>query len=166
MRARQRALDLLETWYRGQGWYCDGDGRAFDHHNGWAPHLYPVLDAFLAGQETHHGERLREHLDRFALPFGADGAPIHFGRSLTYRLAASAAVALGALTGHTPLSPGRSRHLIGRDVALLHRQRLGHRRRSAQPRLARPARADAAGVLRPGFAVLGVQGVRVPAGRR
>jgi hypothetical protein len=82
-RARERALDLLETWYRGQGWYSDGDGRAFDHYNGWALHLYPVLDAYLAGTQTHHGDRLREHLESFALLFGADGAPIHFGRSLT-----------------------------------------------------------------------------------
>jgi len=112
--ARQRALELLESWYRGDGWYADGDGRAFDHYNGWALHLYPVLDAHLAGDEelsAHHGARLREHLDGFSLMFGADGAPLHFGRSLSYRFAASAAVGLGALTGHTPLTPGTSRRL-------------------------------------------------------
>ncbi len=43
--------------------------------------------------------------------FGADGAPLHFGRSLTYRFAASAAVSLGAVTGHTPLTPGASRRI-------------------------------------------------------
>ncbi|MEV6739706.1 DUF2264 domain-containing protein [Streptomyces sp. NPDC051104] len=112
--ARQRALDLLEEWYRGDGWYADGDGRAFDHYNGWALHLYPVLDAHLAGDEessARYGARLREHLDGISLMFGADGAPLHFGRSLTYRFAASAAVGLGALTGHTPLTPGTSRRL-------------------------------------------------------
>lgn len=112
-RARERALELLETWYRGQGWYSDGDGRAFDHYNGWALHLYPVLDAHLAGEVTWHGARLREHLESFSLLFGADGAPIYFGRSLTYRFAAASAVALGAVTGHTPLTPGASRRLIG-----------------------------------------------------
>lgn len=114
-RVRERALGLLESWYRGQGWYADGDGRAFDHYNGWALHLYPTLDAQLAadkGQLEHHGARLREHLQSFGLLFGADGAPIHFGRSLTYRFAAGASVALGALTGHTPLSPGTSRRLL------------------------------------------------------
>ncbi|MER6357964.1 DUF2264 domain-containing protein [Streptomyces sp. NPDC001634] len=113
--ARQRALDLLEGWYRGDGWYADGDGRAFDHYNGWALHLYPVLDAHLAGDaeaSALHGARLREHLDGFSLMFGADGAPVHFGRSLSYRFAASAAVGLGAVTGHTPLTPGTSRRLI------------------------------------------------------
>ncbi|HUQ59288.1 DUF2264 domain-containing protein [Lentzea sp.] len=108
--AGQRAVELLEGWYVGDGWYSDGDGRAFDHYNGWALHLYPALDAHLDGRPvTTH---LREHLESFALLFGADGAPLYFGRSLTYRFAASAAVALGAVTGETPLSPGHSRFLM------------------------------------------------------
>ncbi|MFI6698762.1 DUF2264 domain-containing protein [Streptomyces sp. NPDC050509] len=114
-RARERALTLLEGWYQGEGWYADGDSRAFDHYNGWALHLYPMLDAHLAGdtgQLAHHGARLRAHLDGFSLLFGADGAPIHFGRSLSYRFAAGAAVGLGAVTGHTPLAPGVSRRLV------------------------------------------------------
>ncbi|PSM42750.1 hypothetical protein C6Y14_14775 [Streptomyces dioscori] len=112
---RQRALELMEGWYRGGGWYADGDGRAFDHYNGWALHLYPVLDAHLGGDAallSRYGDRLREHLDGFGLMFGADGAPMHFGRSLAYRFAASAAVGLGSLTGHTPLTPGASRRLV------------------------------------------------------
>ncbi|MER7195015.1 DUF2264 domain-containing protein [Streptomyces flaveolus] len=112
--ARQRALELMEGWYRGEGWYADGDGRAFDHYNGWALHLYPVLDAHLGGDSglaARYGDRLRAHLDGFASMFGADGAPLHFGRSLSYRFAASSAVGLGALTGHTPLTPGASRRL-------------------------------------------------------
>ena len=115
-RARSRALELMETWYRGEGWYSDGDGRAFDHYNGWALHLYPVLDAHLAGSTTVYGPRLREHLSSFSLMFGADGAPIHFGRSLTYRFAAASAVGLGAVTGHTPLAPGVSRGVISSSL--------------------------------------------------
>ncbi|MFF8912866.1 DUF2264 domain-containing protein [Streptomyces sp. NPDC015032] len=114
-RAKERALELLEGWYRGDGWYADGDGRAFDHYNGWALHLYPVLDAHLsgdAGLSAHYGARLREHLEGYSLLFGGDGAPIHFGRSLTYRFAAASSVAIGAVTGHTPLTPGASRRVI------------------------------------------------------
>ncbi|GGQ11671.1 DUF2264 domain-containing protein [Streptomyces mutabilis] len=118
--ARGRALELLEGWYRGEGWYADGDGRAFDHYNGWALHLYPVLDAHLAGDTgpvaARYGERLRTHLDGYALMFGADGAPLHYGRSLAYRFAASAAVGLGAVTGYTPLSPGVSRRLVSGNL--------------------------------------------------
>ncbi|MBC9717570.1 DUF2264 domain-containing protein [Streptomyces sp. TRM66268-LWL] len=112
-RARERALELLESWYRGQGWYSDGDGRAFDQYNGWALHLYPRLDAYLAGAKPGvYGERLREHLNGLGLLFGGDGAPLYMGRSLTYRFAAATAVGLGALTGDTPWSPGTSRRLI------------------------------------------------------
>ncbi|TDF45985.1 DUF2264 domain-containing protein [Streptomyces sp. WAC05374] len=114
-RAVERGLELLEGWYRGDGWYADGDGRAFDHYNGWALHLYPLLHARLAGDRALlevYGPRLREHLEGFSLLFGGDGAPVHFGRSLTYRFAAGAAVGVGALTGYTPLAPGVSRRLL------------------------------------------------------
>ncbi|MGW1227199.1 DUF2264 domain-containing protein [Streptomyces sp. NPDC001515] len=114
-RARERGRALMEVWYRGQGWYADGDGRAFDHYNGWALHLYPVLDAHLSGEAEPaalYGARLREHLEGFGLLFGGDGAPVYFGRSLTYRFAAGAAVGLGAVTGDTPLTPGASRRVI------------------------------------------------------
>ncbi|MEU5833681.1 DUF2264 domain-containing protein [Streptomyces diacarni] len=113
--ATERGLELLEGWWRGEGWYADGDGRAFDHYNGWALHLYPLLHAHLAGEKdlaARYGARLRAHLASFALLFGGDGAPVHFGRSLTYRFAAGTAVGLGALTGHTPLAPGVSRRLL------------------------------------------------------
>lgn len=110
--ARERSLGLLEEWYRGQGWYSDGDGRAFDHYNGWALHLYPVLDAHLSGAAGPHGRRLREHLEGFGLMFGGGGGPVYLGRSMTYRFGTGAAVALGAVTGHTPLSPGASRRIL------------------------------------------------------
>ncbi len=113
-RAKRRAMDLLEGWYSGDGWYSDGDGRAFDQYNGWALHLYPALDAFLGQRPIT--TRLRDHLESFHLLFGADGAPLYFGRSLTYRFAATAAIALGAVTGETPLTPGRSRYLIGNTL--------------------------------------------------
>ncbi|MFD0211974.1 DUF2264 domain-containing protein [Streptomyces hirsutus] len=119
--ARQRAVEHLENWYRGDGWYTDGEMPAFDHYNGWALHLYPVLDAHLSGDAdalAHYGARLRAHLEGFALMFGADGAPMHYGRSLTYRFAAASAVALGAVTGHSPLTPGASRRIA--DGSLRH----------------------------------------------
>ncbi|MEV2230126.1 DUF2264 domain-containing protein [Streptomyces phaeochromogenes] len=113
--AIDRALGLLDGWYQGQGWYSDGDGRSFDHYNGWALHFYPLLHAHLTGDRAlldRLGPRLRGFLDGFALLFDANGAPIHHGRSLTYRFAAVTAVALGALTGETPLDPGVTRRIL------------------------------------------------------
>ncbi|MGW4896924.1 DUF2264 domain-containing protein [Kitasatospora sp. NPDC004240] len=112
--AVRRGLEKIDRWYLGGGWYTDGRPRAFDHYNGWALHLYPVLHAHLAGDHAlvaEYGERLAAHLADYAHTFGADGAPVHQGRSLTYRFAAAAPLWAGALTGRTPLDPGTTRRL-------------------------------------------------------
>jgi hypothetical protein len=113
-KAIDRGLERIEQWYVGEGWYTDGDGRKFDYYNGWAMHLYPVLHAWLAQDDQLgdlYGGRLARHLEDYARLFGADGAPMHQGRSLTYRFATTAPLWLGALTGHTPLAPGETRRL-------------------------------------------------------
>ncbi|MFI6373686.1 DUF2264 domain-containing protein [Streptomyces sp. NPDC050546] len=112
--AIDRGLERIEQWYLGDGWYTDGDGRKFDYYNGWAMHLYPVLHAWLDGDERLldlYGDRLSRHLSDYARLFGGDGAPMHQGRSLTYRFATTAPLWLGALTARTPLSPGETRRL-------------------------------------------------------
>ena len=106
----ERSLARIDRWYLGQGWYSDGDNRAFDHYNAWALHFYPVLHAHLSGDRElldRYGPRLRAQLDDYVHLFDANGAPLPHGRSLTYRFAAAAAPWLGALTGHTPLRPDR-----------------------------------------------------------
>ncbi|MEV6550076.1 DUF2264 domain-containing protein [Streptomyces sp. NPDC051597] len=110
----ERALEHVDQWYLGDGWYSDGPHRSFDHYNGWALHFYPVLHAHLGDNRElldRYGPRLHAHLDGYTRMFGADGAPLPYGRSLTYRSAAAAAPWLGALTGHTPLTPGATRRL-------------------------------------------------------
>ncbi|MFF7587925.1 DUF2264 domain-containing protein [Kitasatospora purpeofusca] len=112
--AVQRGLERIERFHLGDGWYTDGRPRAFDHYNGWALHLYPVLHAHLAADRPlldEYGSRLAAHLADQAHLFGGDGAPVHQGRSLTYRFAATAPLWAGALTGHTPLAPGATRRI-------------------------------------------------------
>ncbi|MFG2462708.1 DUF2264 domain-containing protein [Streptomyces sp. NPDC048523] len=110
-------LARLDDWYRGGGWYTDGDGKKFDYYNAWALHLYPVLWARIAGPRadpgtvTRHRDRLREFLGVHQHFFGSDGAPVHQGRSLTYRYAAAAPLWAGALADATPLPPGLTRRL-------------------------------------------------------
>ncbi|MGV0097954.1 DUF2264 domain-containing protein, partial [Streptomyces californicus] len=107
--AVRRGLVRIERFHLGDGWYTDGRPRAFDHYNGWALHLYPVLHAHLAGDApllAEYGSRLSAHLAGYAHTFGGDGAPVHQGRSLTYRFATTAALWAGTLTGHTPLPHG------------------------------------------------------------
>ncbi|MEU3959744.1 DUF2264 domain-containing protein [Streptomyces buecherae] len=123
---RQRAiddgLDRVEDWYVGDGWYRDGDGRNFDYYNAWALHLYPLLWSRMAGPGRDGGRgavyraRLRRLLADYPRFFGADGAPVHQGRSLTYRYAAAAPAWLGELMGCTPLAPGHTRRLASGAV--------------------------------------------------
>jgi len=113
--AIDRGLGLLEGWYRGEGWYSDGDGRAFDHYVGWAMHLYPMFHAVLRGDtglRERLGGRLHEFLDSFARTFDRTGAPLYHGRSMTYRMATLAAVAMGEVGASTPLAPGQSRRIL------------------------------------------------------
>ncbi|MFB7916830.1 DUF2264 domain-containing protein [Streptomyces sp. NPDC056061] len=109
-------LDRIEDWYVGDGWYTDGDGRNFDYYIGWAMHLYPLLWSRIAGADDGgrtavHRERLSRFLKDYPHFFGADGAPVHQGRSLAYRFAALAPVWMGALADCTPLAPGLTRRL-------------------------------------------------------
>ncbi|MGW0118196.1 DUF2264 domain-containing protein [Streptomyces sp. NPDC003327] len=118
-----RSLARVEDWYLGEGWYSDGDNRAFDHYNAWALHFYPVLHAHLADDRDlldRYGPRLRAHLDDHVHLFDANGAPVPYGRSLIYRQAAAAAPWLGALTGHTPLTPGATRRLASGTLRYFH----------------------------------------------
>ncbi|MFD7770448.1 DUF2264 domain-containing protein [Streptomyces sp. NPDC059787] len=113
----EAGLARLDDWYRGQGWYTDGDGRKFDYYNALALHLYPVFWSRIAGPRadpavvaTHH-RRLGAFLEHHQYFFGSDGAPVHQGRSLTYRYATAAPLWAGALAGASPLRPGLTRRL-------------------------------------------------------
>jgi hypothetical protein len=86
-------LDALDAMYRGNGWYfdgCDPGTRSADLYLPAAFHCYgPIAAEMLA---HNHPDRARELLARtvaFATNFqhftAADGAPILWGRSLSYR---------------------------------------------------------------------------------
>jgi hypothetical protein len=107
-----KGLAVHESLYRGGGWYADGTERSYDHYNGWALHVYPLLWADMAPDlcapelRQAWAERLSSFLDDAALLVGADGSPLRQGRSLIYRFAAAAPFWVGAMTGATKLKPG------------------------------------------------------------
>ncbi|MCB5906174.1 DUF2264 domain-containing protein [Streptomyces pinistramenti] len=134
----EAALDRVDEWYRGDGWYQDGPscrsdyrdtdgtvrapasvydaGERFDHYNAWGFHLYTLLWTRIAGprgddRAAVYRDRLRAFLAQYVLLFGSDGAPVHHGRSLTYRFACLAPLWVGAWEDATPLSPGVTRRL-------------------------------------------------------
>ena len=109
-----------EAWYAGDGWYSDGADtpapyRNFDHYSGWAMQLYPLWYCRIAGEhaDPRLAERYRARLHDYLIDLqhlvGADGAPLHQGRSLTYRHAAAAPFWADQLFDAQALSPGLTR---------------------------------------------------------
>ncbi|WP_199041803.1 DUF2264 domain-containing protein [Glycomyces salinus] len=90
--AERAALDRLETFATGDGWYTDGPTDRADYYTPWAMHLYGLVYARLSGDDdADRARRLRERAAAFAADFAHwfadDGAAIPYGRSLIYRFA-------------------------------------------------------------------------------
>jgi hypothetical protein len=90
------AIESLQKWYVGDGWYSDGDKFHFDHYNGYVMH--PMLIEILRVNVTK-GRRKKEELDiaykrmqRYATfqerYISPEGTYLVVGRSSTYRIGA------------------------------------------------------------------------------
>ncbi|KAB8276488.1 hypothetical protein BDV30DRAFT_246377 [Aspergillus minisclerotigenes] len=113
----QEDFDLLDTFQLGNGWAADGPwrkdatdgeeayGRQADYYSGsfaiqFSQLLYTIFAADLdAERVSRYIHQAREFADQFWRYFDEDGAPIPFGRSLTYRFAMGAFYAAFALAG-------------------------------------------------------------------
>lgn len=87
-----KALDRLEAFYLGDGWYSDGNTAQRDYYIPFAMHYYGLIYAKMAqADDPERAQRFRERAELFAKDFvhwfAADGAALPFGRSLTYRFA-------------------------------------------------------------------------------
>lgn len=107
----EQALDLVDSHYRGHGWYTDGGDAVsarFDYYNAWSFHTYPLIWALIEGDRTDpartaaYRERSREFVPRLARLIGADGAPLYQGRSLVYRAGMTAPFWAAELAGAEP----------------------------------------------------------------
>ncbi len=90
--AEAASLDLIDSMYRGDGWYQDGVDVNFDYYNPLGFHFYGLVYAKVAGgRESERAARFRERARLFASQFlpwiREDGSVIPYGRSLAYRFA-------------------------------------------------------------------------------
>jgi hypothetical protein len=128
---RTDAVRRVESWHLGEGWYTDGWQRNIDHYNAWVihPFLWAWYDLVGADRDPAAAALWRGRLDSFlhSYPrlFGSDGAPVHQGRSLTYRTATLAPVWLGAMLDLGPLAPGAARRLASGTLAHFTEQGVG-----------------------------------------
>ncbi|MFG1943816.1 DUF2264 domain-containing protein [Nonomuraea sp. NPDC048826] len=109
----EAGLALADGFAREEGWYADGERRAYDHYVGWALHFYPLLwtemaagDPAADARRPAYLARLERFLQDAVHLVGADGSPLIQGRSLTYRFAAAAPFWAGARAGVTTPAPG------------------------------------------------------------
>ncbi|MBM7469262.1 hypothetical protein JOD62_001810 [Microbacterium keratanolyticum] len=112
----ENALDRMEDWYRGDGWYTDGDGRRFDYYNAYAFHWYPFFIARMLGsrlddRRAEYRGRLAAFLDGYQHLFSPSGAPILMGRSLIYRWGITAPFWMARWEGVESLPPSRMRRI-------------------------------------------------------
>ena len=122
------ALQKMEKWYVGDGWYGDGDTFHCDYYNSFVIHpmMIEVLQTLLTvahrdgPNESHQAlqdrydkalkrmQRYAEFLERMISP---EGAYPPFGRSMTYRVGAFQALGHVALLQKLPegISPAQVR---------------------------------------------------------
>lgn len=108
----QRAIDVIDRLYLGDGWYEDGARGQRDYYIPMAFHFYvAVLKRFATGgpvmaRVDDWAARATTFGEQFVDWFAADGAALAFGRSLTYRFAQGAYWGVCAVAGLEPFSPG------------------------------------------------------------
>ncbi|ANE48726.1 hypothetical protein SY83_04495 [Paenibacillus swuensis] len=90
----EQDLNRLDEFYLSEGWYKDGDTEQMDYYIPFAFHFYSLIYAKVMEQEdparsATYKERAALFAKDFVHWFGADGAALAFGRSLSYRFAQS-----------------------------------------------------------------------------
>ena len=116
-----RWMDVLESMYLDHGWFIDGMNETVDHYNAYAFHYYGLWWGKLYGSlDEPRAARWKKwaglFLQDYAHFFAASGENVPFGRSLTYRFAASAPFGLAHHCGVRTLSPGMSRRLCTQNL--------------------------------------------------
>ncbi len=116
-----RWMDIMEAMHLGGGWFIDGMNESIDHYNAFAFHYYGLWWGMLYNElDPSRASRWAEwthlFLSDYVRFFAATGEPVPFGRSMTYRFAASAPFALAEKCGVSPLAPGQSRRLCTQNL--------------------------------------------------
>jgi hypothetical protein len=93
--ANTEALNRLEDFYLGDGWYFDGRNGTRDYYIAFAFHFYSLIYAAHAAdtdpeRAARFKKRATEFASEFIYLFSSDGSAIPYGRSLTYRFAQGA----------------------------------------------------------------------------
>ena len=113
----QEALEKIDSFYLGNGWYSDGRNFQRDYYVAFAFHFYGLLYSLFS--KDAHAEKFKKRAVRFSEDFiywfDEKGRSLPFGRSLTYRFAHVSfwvALILSDVYEKTPYSLGQIKKLI------------------------------------------------------
>ena len=116
-----RYLDQIDTFYRGDGWYQDGDSGQKDYYISFAIHFYCLIYVAVMGEEDPeraalYRERAGIFAKQFIYWFDESGDAVPFGRSLTYRFAQISFFSACLVAGIEPFSLAEMKGLITRHL--------------------------------------------------
>ena len=118
-------IKTLDSYYKGDGWYADGNTDQYDYYISFGMHFYGMLYAALRVKEDPENSlKFKKRAALFAKDFQAWFAPsgeaVAYGRSQTYRFAQGAfwaAAAFCSLEEEAPwLTPGIQKGLLLRHL--------------------------------------------------
>jgi hypothetical protein len=115
------ALNKIDEFYIGDGWYSDGINGHSDYYVPFAMHYYGLVYSKLMEKEDPERSKLyRERAAIFAKDFiywfSEDGSALPYGRSLTYRFAQNAFWGALAFADVDVFSPGVIKGIILRNL--------------------------------------------------
>lgn len=125
MPAAVAAMDEVDSWYIGEGWYSDGSATEKpqrDYYIPWAIQYYSILYSVFAKEiDPERAEKFRQRAlafgKQFVNWFDEDGAALPYGRSLAYRFAQVSFYSVCVYAGIEPLPLEVMKGIIVRNLA-------------------------------------------------
>lgn len=120
-RSLEEALEMVDSFYLGNGWYEDGDSHQKDYYVSFALHYYGLLYAYFCEKEDPvRAKKFKNRAEQFAKDFlywfDEDGTALPYGRSLTYRFSQAAFFSACALAGVDPFPAGVLKGVLVRHI--------------------------------------------------
>lgn len=119
--ALNRYLEIINSYYEGDGWYRDGLLQTHDYYIAFAMHYYGLIySVFMADDDPINSNNFKERAmlfgPQFVYWFDETGAGIPYGRSLTYRFAQVAFFSACIFAGIEPVDMSLMKGIIDRNL--------------------------------------------------
>lgn len=115
------AISRFDDFYKGNGWYSDGNTRQTDYYISFAIHFYSLIYAkVMEKDDPKNSQKFKKRAELFAKDFiywfDESGSALAFGRSLTYRFAQCCFWSACVYSEVKPFSIGIIKGIISRNI--------------------------------------------------